>query len=224
MSLSVLAVRPHETAVRWHQLEPQPPNPAECIHTSTRPFLHTSRLQRTVFVQVGKLLNPDEKERDWGWRHLLLIQILQGLGRVPLREHVDGPLACCWAPGSRGNLGGGSSGLGRGVCMGSRTSSETRESDHEHLWRFICIFHCCLNPRSHDWWSVCMWCLCVSECVCESVKGERRQSGRSCCLGRFPGMFVLRIKFRVKNHLWGVYCAPGALWNTSIYIIFWVLM
>jgi len=25
-----------------------------------------SRLQRTVFVQVGKLLNPDEKERDWG--------------------------------------------------------------------------------------------------------------------------------------------------------------
>ena len=48
--------------------------------------------------------------------------------------------------------------------------------------------------------------VCLS--VCESVKGERRQSGRSCCLGRFPGMFVLRIKFRVKNHLWGIYCAP----------------
>ena len=175
MSQSVLAVRPHGTAVRWNQLEPQPPNPVECIHTSTRPFLHMSGLQRTVSVQVGKRPNPDEKERDWRWRHLLLIQILQGVGRVPLREHVDGPLACCWAPGSRGNLGGSSSGLGREVCVGSQTSSEMRESDHEHLWHFICIFHCCLNPRSHNWWPLCMWCWCVSECVRECERGKEAE-------------------------------------------------
>ena len=88
---------------------------------------------------------------------------------------------------------------------------EMRESDCEHLWGLIFIFYCCLNPRSHEQWPVCVWCLCVSECLCKCEGGWRRR-GRSCCLWSSPGIFVLRMGFRVKNICWAP-AMPQALWG-----------
>lgn len=146
-------------------------------------------------------------------------RFLQGLGRVPLR-------ACWWPFGlllgsRRWNLGGSSSGLGSGVCMGSRTSSEM-ELLHEHLWHFMGIFHCCLNPRSHDWWPVHGVDVCLS--VCARVWRGKEAEWERLLSGEISRNVHAEDQVRVKNHLWGVYCTPGTLWNMSIYIIFWVLM